>query len=370
MIRAQKIVLIVCLSIYLGFLFCNKKSSTAPDDSGQSNPVVENPAFEFLGIYPGWGGAWPDPAVCEGVDNFLAFEAWLGREMMYVDVNIGDVSWPDFLGSAGSVLTSANGVVRKLHRAVPCIILPLGVKDLVSIDGTYYDADNNMGITLRKNMFLRISSGQYDEYYEQVARDLMRNGAGDAILRLGHEFDLVSYPWSIVGGNHTEYSQAFQHVVTLMRSVLPNVRFCYNWTGAGHEDNPETPGETLAESAYPGDEYVDIIGVDLYDSSPWEERFNQLNYARDMAISHDKPLAIPEWGLWHDHLYPGKPGDEDNPEFIQNMFDYMNTLPKTGGGVLLFHCYFQQLPDHDIFTFPKSNVVFLELFGKVSEENH
>ncbi|RPH89679.1 MAG: T9SS C-terminal target domain-containing protein, partial [Calditrichaeota bacterium] len=325
---------------------------------------LSNAAYELLGIYPGFGGAWPDPDVCEGVDNFMNFEERLGRKMTYVDLNFGDWSWPDFEGSAASIINSTNGFVRTLPEVVPCFITPLGVRELITQNGAYYDADNEMGVKLRKAMFTQIADGKYDRYYKKIASDLQLRAAGHAVIRLGHEFDLIYYPWSVVGGNHEEYKNAFRHIVSVMKEILPELQICYNWTGEGNNINPDDPGNTIAESAYPGDEFVDIIGVDVYDSRTWAENLIDLNHARDMAVMHQKPLAIPEWGLWHNHLYPGKSGDEDNPLFIQNMVDYMNALPRSEGGELLFHCYFQQLPDHDIFTFPKSKEVFITLFGK------
>ena len=358
-------------------LFCSqphpeseKKEESTDEDAGQQGNTdteqgTTDPAFELLGIYPGWGGAYPDPNVCEGVDNYLDFESALGREMRYVDVNIGDVSWPDFAGAAGSVITSANGVIRKLDRTVPALILPLGVKELITEGDTYYHANDPVGVELRKRMFQEIAAGKYDQYYEQVARNLLTYESEDAIMRLGHEFDLDSYPWSVVGGNHRAYAEAFRHVVTVMRKSLPELRFCFNWTGCAHRENPDAPGQTFAESAWPGDDVVDVIGIDVYDSAPWTEREMQLGYAEEMAVSKNIPLAIPEWGLWHHHIYAGKPPDEDNPAFVQNMYDYMNALPKRGGGRLMFHCYFQQLDDHDIFSFPESAELFLRLFGSV-----
>ena len=328
---------------------------------------VSNAAFETLGIYPGFGGAWPDPAVCEGVENFWSFEDWLGRSMKYVDLNFGDWSWPDFGGSAASIINSENGFVRALPEVTPYYITPLGVRELLMEDGSYFNADNETGVNRRKTMFKQIAAGNHDEHYETIATDLKLRDAGNCVIRLGHEFDIIYTPWSVAGGNHEEYKNAFQHIVTVMRTILPELQFCYNWTGEGNEINPDDPGKTFAESAYPGKNFVDVIGVDVYDANTWSKNLKDLNHARDMAIRHNKPLAIPEWGLWHNHLYPGKPGDEDNPAFIQNMVDYMNSLPKTGGGRLVFNCYFQELPDHDIFTFPKSKEIFFNLFGKSSE---
>ena len=81
-----------------------------------------------------------------------------------------------------------------------------------------------------------------------------------------------------------------------------------------------------AEDAYPGDDYVDVIGLDIYDQEKWckikdpVERWNKiylngdhgLKWHRDFANAHEKPMSYPEWGS-------GGNDSGDNPYFIEQM---------------------------------------------------
>ena len=64
-------------------------------------------------------------------------------------------------------------------------------------------------------------------------------------------------PWSS-NGNQALWAGAFRHVVDVFRSVSPAFRFDWNGTGkyfVAHD----------APSSYPGDAYVDVVGLDQYD---------------------------------------------------------------------------------------------------------
>jgi len=61
-------------------------------------------------------------------------------------------------------------------------------------------------------------------------------------------------------------------------------------------------------AAYPGDQYVSVIGVDMYDNNTYQSNstteFNDfltepfgLNWLTQFASEHGKPLAVPEWGV-------------------------------------------------------------------------
>ena len=80
-----------------------------------------------------------------------------------------------------------------------------------------------------------------------------------------------------------------------------------------------------ADLAYPGDDVVDYIGLDVYDfkqEGSVEERWTTfylkapfgLEWHRDFAVKHGKLMSYPEWGV-------GNSGD--NPFFIQRMHDWL-----------------------------------------------
>jgi beta-mannanase len=84
-----------------------------------------------------------------------------------------------------------------------------------------------------------------------------------------------------------------------MRSV-PGARFRFDWTV-----NAAVRPLPLAR-IYPGDDAVDIVGVDAYDSGVprgrprWRTIYRRRGGIRDVARfarRHGKPLSIPEWGV-------------------------------------------------------------------------
>lgn len=150
--------------------------------------------------------------------------------------------------------------------------------------------------------FNQIAAGQYDSVYKNIAQTMaLRNP--DAIIRLGHEMNGNWYPWSVGGpaGDAAGYAAAFRRIVTVMRSVEPNLKFdwCPNW--GSYLGNDAAP-------TYPGDAYVDFISLDIYDDNRYftgtpEQRWNwaltkdgrSLNWIADFARAHGKRLAIDEW---------------------------------------------------------------------------
>jgi beta-mannanase len=166
------------------------------------------------------------------------------------------------------------------------------------------------------------AAGKFDELFRNYAEQLVKHGFADAVVRPGWEFNADWYPWA---AKHDPESWVayWRRIVTTMRSV-PGAKFKFDWCAAGGWS------AFRAEKVYPGDEYVDIIGLDFYntlgasmgDVSPqqrWELRKKSphgLDWHRSFAQSRNKPMSFPEWGT-------GKArdarGGEDDPYFVEQM---------------------------------------------------
>ncbi len=137
-------------------------------------------------------------------------------------------------------------------------------------------------------------------------------------------------------------------------------------------------------SAYPGDDYVDIVGMDLYDKgldTDWDEttktwadpdaafatNLPSLTFQRDFAIAHGKQVSFPEWALADGGDESPTSAGNDDPTFVQGLFDWMNALPAEGAGSLAYHAYFNEdTPTdglHALAHFPQSQLRFRTLFG-------
>jgi hypothetical protein len=169
----------------------------------------------------------------------------------------------------------------------------------------------------------------------------------------GWEPNAVGSPWTITGksGMKTaDYVAAFRHVATLMRSVLPGVQivYCGDFGVAG---NVAVTGDPFG-SLYPGDAYVDVIGVDVYSSNnhpgsttaeftTLEKESHGLTAWADFAKAHDKPLAVPEWGF-----FGSDSRVHDSPSFIQSMHAWFVAQNSN----LAYESYFSDSTVDDVLT--------------------
>jgi len=85
-----------------------------------------------------------------------------------------------------------------------------------------------------------------------------------------------------------------------------------------------------AELAYPGDDVVDVIGVDAYNDGnfpriadpiarwiKFRDQDHGLAWHARYAAAHKKPMSYPEWASGG--------GADDDPYFIQQMYAWMTT---------------------------------------------
>jgi hypothetical protein len=105
----------------------------------------------------------------------------------------------------------------------------------------------------------RIAAGSFDAYLRAYAQSVRSYGK-PVVLRLGHEMNGNWYPWSIgVNGNTAaDYVAAFRHVHDVFAA-----QGATNVTWAWVPNVPYT-GSADLPSAYPGDAYVDQVGLDGY----------------------------------------------------------------------------------------------------------
>jgi hypothetical protein len=240
------------------------------------------------------------------------------------------------------------------------------------------------------------ATGAYNDYYKMLATKLVEQGLGNSIIRLGQEFNGGWYTWR-ASVNPQAYAAYWRQIVTTMRSVpgTEKLEFCWN-PAMGWQQFPADQAwpETDKDGKYLGN-YVDYVGLDLYDDSwmantyPWPEGTSDadiaarqntvwksvlldgqfgLNFWKKFASDHKKKFALPEWGV---SQRSDKHGGLDNPQFIENMYKFI-TDPAND---VAFHVYFDVwAPDGNhqlspgeswdsVTKFPKSAAKFRELFG-------
>jgi hypothetical protein len=181
------------------------------------------------------------------------------------------------------------------------------------------------------------AAGSYNDKWAQFGTNIKAAGLDNSIIRLGWEFSGDWYKWR--ADDPAQFAKCYQQIVTSARTTAPNL--IWDWTV-----NRGT-GQALADAsqAYPGDAYVDMVGVDSYDMWPgatdeaaWQAQYSGpfgLKYWADFAKAHGKKLDLPEWGV-----YPatGSNSGGDNAFYISKMEAFF----AAEGDQLGFESYFNE----------------------------
>ena len=215
--------------------------------------------------------------------DLLAFEKWLGRPVDAHQVHSGEANWDDWSNSIGWQVSLWKAIDRRILWSIP----------LIPRTGSLAEA----------------ASGKYDSRYERAARTVLEGtrGAGKILIRTGWEFNSDWMTWSAID-RADEFIGAYRRFVTSFRQVSD--RFLFEWTPniGDHGMNPE--------DAYPGDDYVDVIGLDFYFDLKWNpadpreawkhmvEQPYGLRWHQAYSARRGKPTAYSEWGVMSEDAAP------------------------------------------------------------------
>ena len=144
-----------------------------------------------------------------------------------------------------------------------------------------------------------IASGRYDRNMRDICRVLSGLNS-DVTVRFAHEMDDDSGQFIWAGWEPQGYIGAYRRMIGVCRSQAPRVRFM--WSPLGFD--------TL-QAYYPGDEYVDLIGLSVFGLQAYDRfRFGRdrgfaeiLRPAYDLADDFDKPIVVAELGYLGDDAY-------------------------------------------------------------------
>jgi mannan endo-1,4-beta-mannosidase len=145
-----------------------------------------------------------------------------------------------------------------------------------------------------------IASGAYDSYIEASAEKIKSLNCPIA-LRLDQEFNGYWYPWGLntAGMNNTpaDYVAMWRHIHDIFNSVgATNVLWVWspNVQSTKHKSLPDL------SASYPGDNYVDWVGIDGYYLNNPTEKFGDLfqpTINQLKTFVSDKPWIIAEAGV-------------------------------------------------------------------------
>jgi len=210
------------------------------------------------------------------------------------------------------------------------------------------------------------AAGSYNSHFVTLARNLVGGGEGDAILRLGWEFNANWYNWGVYNANDaTNYAAFFRNIVKAMRSV-PGQAFQFVWNSNGQGPTSYSPSQ-----AYPGSAYVDYIGSDVYGNcwcspftpqSGWAMQVSQpwgLDWLASFAAQVGRPIVFPEWSV---DYRPDGHGLGDDPYFVNQLAAWMGSHNVAWSAIFSYNAPDQQ---NDITdgNFPQSLAAFKADFG-------
>jgi beta-mannanase/chitodextrinase len=231
----------------------------------------------------------------------------------------GSASWSTWetpwMDNASSGLTSwVNGSPSNRQLVITMDLIP----DSVS--------NNSNPLTWEQSC----DAGDYNTYAKTLASNLVAAGFGSSAIRLGDEMN-GSWEIDFMGATTQEqkaWGSCFAQEVTAMRGVS-GAHFLFDWN----------PNACVANypfaNWYPGDSYVDIVGVDTYDNfcigtqpTPSPATFAQLAAEPDaldtmqsFAAAHNKPMSFPEWGT----QFSNSKGLGDDQYYVQGIGSYIHS---------------------------------------------
>nr|BFD84763.1 glycosyl hydrolase [Streptomyces sp. Xyl84] len=237
-----------------------------------------------------------------GVARMAQLSSWLGgAELRVGHTYLPGDRWRDIEGAPGFLDVWAHWREQRSDRML-VLNVPMQERNEEHL------SDDEVRGLLRQG-----AAGQFDHHFAALARRLVGAGAPDTVIVLGWEMNGTTYTHRC-GPDPQAWKSYWRRIVTAMRSVAGQ-RFRFDFApNRGRDAVPWT-------ECYPGDDTVDIVGMDSYDQ-PAGLTFDQqvgepygLQAHVDFARAHGKPVSYPEWGLFR---------NGDNAEYMRRMLAWFD----------------------------------------------
>ncbi len=256
------------------------------------DPVTAQPSQVAMGAYLDYGPA--------GVQRMKQLSRWLGGTQLRVGHTYlpGD-RWSNIEGGPGFLDAWAQW-----RRGGDDRLFVLNVPMMERNEDRV--PDHEVRRLLRAG-----AAGQFDHHFRSLAQRLVGLGVPDTVIVLGWEMNGITYTHRC-GPDPASWRTYWNRIVKAMRSV-EGQKFRFDFApNRGTDAIPWT-------ECYPGDDTVDIIGMDSYDQDPgrtFQEQVTTpygLQKQIDFAAEHNKAISYPEWGLFR---------NGDNPEYMRGMLEW------------------------------------------------
>ncbi|MFD8430535.1 glycoside hydrolase family 26 protein [Streptomyces coelicoflavus] len=269
-------------------------AAPAPEPSPEAAPEPGPEAAPAFGAYLDYGP--------RGVARMAALSHWLGgAELRVGHTYLPGDRWSNIEGAPGFLDVWADWRTRKADRML-VLNVPMMERNEEHVD------DDEVRELLRQG-----AAGRFDHHFRALAERLVALKVPDTVLVLGWEMNGTTYTHRC-GPDPEAWKTYWKRIVTTMRAV-PGQKFRFDFAPSrGRDAVPWT-------QCYPGDDTVDIIGMDSYDQPrgmTFDEQVKEpygLQAHVDFAKAHGKPVSYPEWGLFR---------NGDNAAYMRGMLAWMD----------------------------------------------
>lgn len=254
-------------------------ADASPTALGECRPPTADSAANLLGVYIGVPGE-----TLRNHNQYNSFTAAMGQAPRLVTTYVAWDRWGPAMVSQAQWGAGTMRSAPYSAKLIPVVGIPMTTRGDHSADQAFRD----------------IADGKHDwdfagilAAYAAVSKQLY--------IRPAWEMNGNWFPWSVTPSSVSEFVSAFQHVAALAHSFR-DATVTVVW-------NPAAPGSGAIDykSIYPGDNAVDVIGVDTFGVGaggvPNHQVFETNDVMRfsaaaaaQMAVEHNKPLAFPEVG--------------------------------------------------------------------------
>jgi hypothetical protein len=273
--------------------------------------------------FHGWASGASGDRVVDG-----SFGAWRGSPVTATG------TWDDNSAAAQSTLPTLTGPLANWAGDLD-----------IAVGGTVLGSGES---------YAQAAAGAYQNRWAELAQTLQRlrgDKPGITYVRPFHEFNGNWYKeWQVTPDNVADYRAAFRRLAQTVTATCSRCKIVWS------PNNGTSSGSASPIDAYPGDDVVDVIGIDSYnangntvvtDAQAWTTYATTTRNGipvgvemwRQFAQSHGKPLSLPEWGL------NSGSGGGDNPAYIQGMHDWISEHAAQPGnpdvaGKVVYDVYF------------------------------
>ncbi|MEF8894607.1 glycoside hydrolase family 26 protein [Halodesulfurarchaeum sp.] len=250
-----------------------------------------------LGVFP-----------ADDLDEAMAFDQWLNENLSvvttFVPVDVSSALREQFFDEYLTPLWK-NGLV-------PVVTLEPWAMEEIASSKLLSGSDN-----LDEN---------FRDWATQFAKWLRSSSQRRLILRPAHEMNGSWYPWSVGAGvDPSDYRRVWRTIYDIFGDndlLKENIQWLWSI-------NAETTSDVDIAAIYPGDAYVDLIGVDGYnfggsqDWSEWRGPTSIFEPAfKEIREISEAPITVPEFGC--SSLRDGNIDPTAKASWILHAFDLFN----------------------------------------------